>query len=573
MLQKNAVRSTLFVIASFVILFSTNSSEIRLASLDGKRPVSKSSKTKSDDSLYDNVKFPNTNSDGSLYEYIESHNDDSIKKSTGLRQGDLPGYTGWARPTNTLAGSFSIAGITMVENHWTCTIHCDHPACAAGGSLFYVRAYGPAVLPGLVTDHGNGTYDISVLAFDEGLYAVEVVLSFSNHPAWSDFPVQQETAFEGYLLPGFPVTMKVVNGKSKNKSPSSGTKIKTKLPVCNMSMLTETSTYSALASGRWVVQKTNMDDPYVDQTLLPASLESYQAGDTSLGIAMEYVPTTCSLLSEGAALNPRTLKRCHENGKKKRNAGDDDNNNNNNSSRNLRNSSNCPRHVIFIGDSNMLKQYDMFHQFFGKGLETTRITTNGGILATLANIQEQLKQLAEEEPEKDYFVIFNSGLHDIDKFCHHEMWRTTRAPLIHNISDDDFSCLQLYRESLLELVTTVAAFPARVRVWQTTTAGWPKWGNYGGAWSIKRWQILPADPTAVLYWNEVALEVLQPFVDSHEIAVMDAYWLSLSRPDHRESDPHNDIGKKMVHAGPQVYSVLMRKWAMLILHAICPNAW
>jgi hypothetical protein len=46
---------------------------------------------------------------------------------------------------------------------------------------------------------------------------------------------------------------------------------------------------------------------------------------------------------------------------------------------------------------------------------------------------------------------------------------------------------------------------------------------------------------------------------------MDAYWLTLSRPDHRESDRFNSLGPKLVHAGPQVYYVLMRaSGAMMI---------
>jgi hypothetical protein len=561
MLQNNSVRVSLFVIVCLVIIFHlTSLSEAPLASLD-TRPGVKSN--------VDNGK--DLPKDMDVTTSIQTSN-----RISSLRQGDLPGYTGWARPTNTLAGSFSIRrdpreneneATVMVETNknWTRTIHCPHPACAAGGALFYVRAYGPAILPGLVADHGNGTYDISVLAFDEGLYTVEVVLSFSNHPVWSDFPTPTETAYEGYLLPGFPLAMNVLKEKGNRYLSSSPTK--TKLPFCNQSMLTETSTSSALGLGRWVVRKTNMDTPYVNESLLPAAVENYNAGDTSLGMDLEYVPNTCSLISAEAALNPKTLKRCHENGKKERH------HNNNNITHNGRNSANRPWHVIFIGDSNFLLQHDMFEQFFGQGLEITRITTSGGIVATLANIQEQLQQLASEKPKKDYFVIFNAGLHDIDKFCHHEMWRKFRAPLIDNVADDDFSCLQLYRESLGELVSVVAAFPARLRVWQTTTAGWPKWGNYGVAWPTEKWQLLPADPTAVQYWNEVAWQVLEPFVVSQKIAVMDAYWLSLSRPDHRESDRGNTIGKKMVHAGPQVYSVLMRKWAMLILHEICPNDW
>jgi hypothetical protein len=452
-----------------------------------------------------------------------------------------------------------------IQQNWTCTVHCHDAAaaCAAGGALFFVRAYGPAILPGLVTDHGNGTYDVTFLFFDKGLYTVEVVMAFSSHPAWSAFPVQNEPAYEGYLLPGFPIQVHVLDQQDKksNKNndkhaPLTGMSNKTKLHSCNMSMLTETSTHSALASGRWVVRKTNIQDAYVaNQSLFSqqATLERYQMGETSLGMDMEYVPTSCSLMPARATKDPRTLDSCRERGQKY--------DNNNHTNRSL--------HVIFIGDSNFRLQHAMFNNFFGRTLETTRITTEGGLVVTLPDIQKRLQELAVVAAT-DYFVIFNSGLHDLDKFCQ-KSWRKFRAPLIHNVSDEEFSCVQLYRESLTELVTAVAAFPARLRVWQTTTAGWPKWGNYGVAWPADQWQVLPVDPTAVAHFNNVAWEVLQPF--SNEIAVMDAYWLTLSRPDHRESNAFNSLGKHLVHAGPQVYYVLMRKWAMMILQTICPSAW
>jgi hypothetical protein len=501
-----------------------------------------------------------------------------------LRPGDLPGYTGWARPSNTLAGSFvmlspqkdtddsTYAGI--IQQNWTCTVHCRETTCAAGGSLFFVRAYGPAILPGLVDDHGNGTYDITFLPFDPGIYTVEVVLAFSKHPAWSEFPVPHEPAYEGYLLPGFPLQVNVVDQQQEDeKKNSDNNKLapvtnmsssKTKLPSCNMSMLTETSTHSALASGRWVVRQMNMQDPYVAVTnqsldIDAATLERYQMGETSVGFDMEYVPTSCSLMPARAVKDPRTLESCRERGRRY------DNNHTN-----TKTNTNRSLHVIFIGDSNFRLQQNMFDRFFGQKLKTTRVTTEGGLVVTLPNIQKRLQELAVAATATDYFVIFNAGLHDLDRFCQ-KSWRKHRAPLIHNVSDDDFSCVQLYRESLTELVTAVAAFPARLRVWQTTTAGWPKWGNYGVAWPADAFQHLPADPTAIAHWNNVAWEVLQPFSD--EIAVMDAYWLSLSRPDHRESDRSNSLGKHLVHAGPQVYYVLMRKWAMMILQTICPSAW
>jgi hypothetical protein len=355
---------------------------------------------------------------------------------------------------------------------------------------------------------------------------------------------------------------------------------KTKVPFCNMSTLTETSTHSALASGRWVVRKMNMEDTYVahqSSSSQKSTLERYQRGETSVGFDMEYVPTSCSFMPASISEDPRTLDSCRERSQDYKN---DKNTTKTNSKRSL--------HVLFIGDSNFGMQQTMFDRFFGQKVTTTWIHTEGGLVHRVPEIRKRLQDLAVAATEStgtsaiktDYFVIFNSGLHDL-KWCtkklgnkhqyYTEMWRTAHPRLIHNVSDSFFSCVRLYRESLTELVTAVAAFPARLRVWQSTTAGWPKWGVYGAAWPADEWQFLPKDPTSVAHWNNVAWEVLQPF--SNEIAVMDAYWLTLSRPDHRESNRENSLGKHLVHAGPQVYYVLMRKWAMMILQTICPSAW
>jgi hypothetical protein len=74
------------------------------------------------------------------------------------------------------------------------------------------------------------------------------------------------------------------------------------------------------------------------------------------------------------------------------------------------------------------------------------------------------------------------------------------------------------------------------------------------------------NPNTVQYFNEIAWDVMQEY----NISVMDAFWMSLSRPDHRSSNANNRIEANLAHAGPEVYSVLMRKWAMMIMETICP---
>jgi hypothetical protein len=99
MTKMKAVLVTLFMIGCLVILLSSSWSEFSLIQFD-KRPI---------------VKPFN----GSLS--VLMHADELTKMF--LRPGDLPGYTGWARPSNTVAGSFlspHFDGIGTIQQPWTC---------------------------------------------------------------------------------------------------------------------------------------------------------------------------------------------------------------------------------------------------------------------------------------------------------------------------------------------------------------------------------------------------------------------------------------------------------------------
>jgi hypothetical protein len=52
------------------------------------------------------------------------------------------------------------------------------------------------------------------------------------------------------------------------------------------------------------------------------------------------------------------------------------------------------------------------------------------------------------------------------------------------------------------------------------------------------------------------------------IKVMDSFWLPLSRPNHRQIDMQSDLGRHLVHAGVEVYDVLARRRALMILETI-----
>ncbi len=112
---------------------------------------------------------------------------------------ELPGYTGWARPTKTLAPFFVVESVSpettvRVDESLVITVHCQgHQDCSKGAALFYLRAFGPAVVPGVVlkfhqTSQNSGMYVIEFTFFDPGMYTVEVVLSFSTSSSIRLFP-------------------------------------------------------------------------------------------------------------------------------------------------------------------------------------------------------------------------------------------------------------------------------------------------------------------------------------------------------------------------------------------------
>jgi len=179
---------------------------------------------------------------------------DDIVLENNIRPGELPGYTGWARPEKTLSRFFSIKSVStrstkiaaITRYEYVITAKCEgHKDCVVeneiegksskrnenndnGVSLFFLRAYGTAVVPGTVTsrscetnnlnidddlllDRIHGCYYVFTFVFyDPGLYTIEVVLTFSSPPPISTFPLgkesnQEEPHYEGYLLPGFPL--------------------------------------------------------------------------------------------------------------------------------------------------------------------------------------------------------------------------------------------------------------------------------------------------------------------------------------------------------------------------------
>jgi hypothetical protein len=71
--------------------------------------------------------------------------------------------------------------------------------------------------------------------------------------------------------------------------------------------------------------------------------------------------------------------------------------------------------VIFIGDSNSGLQKNMFDRFFARGLKTTQMATNDGLVLHY-RIKEGLQKWLRQHQRNRLLCHFNAGLHDI-KMC------------------------------------------------------------------------------------------------------------------------------------------------------------
>jgi hypothetical protein len=271
------------------------------------------------------------------------------------------------------------------------------------------------------------------------------------------------------------------------------------------------------------------------------TLNGYAEEYNSLGVRTEYRPTKCSLLDVAAVRGNKVLQQCLQTS--------------------TQNATTILR-LILLGDSNMREQIKWAegHAVIGAHLPHSFIMAWGGLNPNLPAIQKEIKKILlndQRQGQYQYVVIFNSGLHDIKFLC-----KSNRKARGYTAR-----CGDLYRKKLTQLVKLIQQIPSHLTVFQTTTAAWHKWGMFGNYWPAAQKQEMPFTTSFVEYFNEIAWDIMREM----KVPIMDTYWLTLSRPDHREVNNLNSINMKMIHAGPQVYSVLVRKWFMMILEAVCPH--
>ena len=477
---------------------------------------------------------------------------DSVQISSetvALAPGELPGYTGWARPEATLAGFFSIVSLSthepMVGKEFAVTLQCNlHEECLNGSSLFYLRAYGPSVIPGVVKNEGLGKYTLIFVFPDPGRYTVEAVLTFSNPPSLEKFPLtteQEEPAYEGYLVPGFPVQVEVQNALSHSTS-TTGTRV----PICTSGDLLETSGTSSVLKARWMVVRRN-NAPGHHATSSKITKSGILRNANSLGIQMEYdFVSDCALLPAASftvsAGDKHPFSKCG--GKQ--------------------------IHAIFIGDSVMRAQWEMFKTMTENfpNVGSSYVTLYGGFRRVTKldkdTLRTKLNDIQDRYGDAVKAVLFNSGLHDIHRLCGSE-WRQDRLEYLDNslLESGKFSCINEYNALIHDFATMIKSYDAEFKVFQSTTAAWPKYGNFGVDWPMGG-QLMPMATDVIPFFNDIAYGILKD--NFLEIDLMDGYWITYSRPDNREV---GTVGSKLSHPGLEVLSAMARIWSMLILQRAC----
>lgn len=463
---------------------------------------------------------------------------------------ELPGYTGWARSSSTLAGLYRIRQqqkrATATQN-WTLVVTCENACSKNDRPWFYVRAYGPAILNGIV-ERKAGTNDFAVTLHPlvAGQYTVEVVLTYS-HPIDPDaFPLTREQLpppyFEGYMLPEFPLQLNVAAANSglinRNKS------------YCTFKQLTvsELSTIDTLCNrAAWRVKSTVKQASYAIASRTSVTLEGYQRGQNSLGFAAAYEYKECRLIEHLTDV----VQTCDV--------------------------AIARLHFILIGDSVMRLQKEWIENQLGtEKVKVTFMELFGGALRCSRlsgpNVTQLYEPMADYEADRT-IVIFNTGMHDIHRLCGHH-WIDDRPNYLTE-TELQLSCTAMYRTAIRELVAAVQKIPAVVRMFQTTTAAWPKYGNYGVAWDPRYAQELPLDSAFVERFNQIAMDeihgvnTIAAALKSNLLFIVDAYWITLARPDNREVSKKADIGRKLSHPGLEVISHMVRIWWQAAWELLC----
>ena len=400
------------------------------------------------------------------------------------------------------------------------------------------------------------------------------------------FPVgvnDTELPYEGWLLPGFPMQITIEEADAEdmdggndntnavavanNNQNTASSPLTDERPWCGLDGLLETDTDSGRTRGRWKVVD-NVRTKYHRQ-ITPdgngVSYLGYQHGLNSLGVKLKYDNNDCRVLTyaranrdaDGAHVVDRCLSGLGI--------------------------ANSPQpqdqiHVIFVGCSVMRLMHSSFDFLLRKAnvtnVRTSLVDIRRGLFRTLPHMKSRLNNFTKTYPDERRFVVFNTGLHDIDRLCSGKMWaaRERDQELMNQTLPVGEPCITTYRRQIQEMVRFIGNYPAELKVFRSTTPGWMKYGNFGFSWPTDFTQPFQRSHHMVTQINEIAFDVLANADNADDVLIMDGFWTSLARPDNTEMGPRNQIGKHMVHPGVEVMDALARKFMHIMVRSTCSEA-
>jgi len=484
---------------------------------------------------------------GALEQVEERSEEDlSVTKLSplNLHAGELPTYSGWPRPSSTVAYHFRIqdACPTSLPSSssvsWSCTIKC--PSCATNNmssTWFYIRAYGPAIVAGHAQKVGVNEYKLSLPPLiDAGSYVIEAIVTFSNVPPMKSFPMKDAPLYEGYTLHDFPKNLQVTEILNTTQE---------QLRPCSLKQL-----FREPDTSRWRITARNAYQSSFQQSSI---YESYIKGDGGSGYHAAYERSDCDIPKIDVSKWKRGLKKlCEE--------------------------THCQKavaEIVLIGDSTMNQMFESIQTVF-RDIPLIRIlfvSVWGGVIRCFrtGNKTDISSVFDASISSSRRVVLWNSGLHEIHRLCGFEFARDRASYLTEKELKQP--CTEVYQKALEMLHNATQIIPSAMTVFSLTQASWPKYGTHAMNWSGLRGQHLPLDPGFVFEFNKIATA----FAMAHNVSILQngAYAMTLSRPDHRELSKKGGMGKKMAHPGVDVVSQLTKvtlHWAWQVLKNDMKNA-
>ncbi len=204
-------------------------------------------------------------------------------------------------------------------------------------------------------------------------------------------------------------------------------------------------------------------------------------------------------------------------------------------------------------------QRTMFHVLFQ--------ATNNGMMSRMSDIKQSIDRLlqCQHKGACTPVIHFNSGLHDLDKYCGnvgHQIAFRQDAGL-----GADFDCITSYVSLLQEVIQYVAASGFQgVKVFRTTTAAWLKFGNSQVDWfhpDYRDEQVFISNWLSVVRFNELAV----PLFKKAGWHIIDGFQSSIGRPDHAEKKQ----GGAMVHFDHEVPDAHNQQLLSIVLEELCPH--